>query len=252
MCLPPMIAIAGGLISAAGSVMAGNAQAAAYEAQAKVAQQNARLAELQGVEELKKGAREEERFRQQARQFQSSQRTALAASGAQVSGSALSVLADTAMGIEDDATTIRFNTLQSKYGRDVEALNFRNQASAARASAKNARTALVDGSVAGMFGCSGGEGGTGYAWLTTAPDIEKVRLRFIRQSRGYIDRMLQRHGTLISWAHVENRPLLAWLQWSGFRVEGREGDFLKCVLSQHPPVGEHKTKEDGASCVCRR
>ena len=141
MCLPPMIAVAGGLLSAAGSVMAGNAQAAVYEAQAKVAQQNARLAELQGVEELKRGAREEERFRQQARQFQSSQRTAMAASGAQVSGSALSVLADTAMGIEDDATTIRFNTLQSKYGRDVEALNFRNQASAARASAKNARTA---------------------------------------------------------------------------------------------------------------
>ena len=113
-------------------------------------------------------------------------------------------------------------------------------------------TILVDGRAAGMFGCSGGEGGTGYAWLTTAPDIEKVRLRFIRQSRGYIDRMLQRHGTLISWAHVENRPLLAWLQWSGFRVEEREGDFLKCVLSQHPPVGEHKTKEGGASCVCRR
>ena len=113
-------------------------------------------------------------------------------------------------------------------------------------------TILVEGKPAGMFGCSGDEGGTGYAWLTTAPDIEKVRLRFIRQSRGYIDRMLQRHGTLVSWAHVENRPLLAWLQWSGFRVEGREGDFLKCVLSQHPPVGEHKTKEGGASCVCRR
>ena len=113
-------------------------------------------------------------------------------------------------------------------------------------------TILVDGRVAGMFGCSGGEGGTGCAWMTTAPDIEKVRLRFIRRSRQYIDRMLQRHGTLISWAHVENRPLLAWLQWSGFRVEEREGDFLKCVLSQHPPVGEHKTKEGGASCVCRR
>ena len=113
-------------------------------------------------------------------------------------------------------------------------------------------TILVEGKPAGMFGCSGDEGGTGYAWLTTAPDIEKVRLRFIRQSRGYIDRMLQRHGTLVSYAHVENRPLLAWLQWSGFRVEGREGDFLKCVLSQHPPVGEHKTKEGGASCVCRR
>ena len=113
-------------------------------------------------------------------------------------------------------------------------------------------TILVDGRVAGMFGCSGDEGGTGYAWLTTAPDIEKVRLRFIRRSRGYIERMLQRHGTLVSYAHVENRPLLAWLQWSGFRVEGREGDFLKCVLPPSLPVGNDEAKEGGASCVCRR
>ena len=34
MCLPPVFAIAGGLLSAAGSVLARNAQAAAYEAQA--------------------------------------------------------------------------------------------------------------------------------------------------------------------------------------------------------------------------
>ena len=141
MCLPPMLAIAGGLVSAAGSVIQGNAQARAYEAQAKVAQNNARLAELQGVRELEKGAREEREFRRQGRQFQSSQRTALAASGAQMGGSALSVLADTGMGIEEDATVIRYNTLQSKYGRDVQALNFRNEASAARSSAKNARTA---------------------------------------------------------------------------------------------------------------
>ena len=113
-------------------------------------------------------------------------------------------------------------------------------------------TILVDGRTAGMFGCSGGEDGTGYAWMTTAPDIEKVRLRFIRRSRQYIDRMLQRHGALVSWAHAENRPLLAWLQWSGFRVEGREGDFLKCVLSPSLPVENDEAKEGGASCVCRR
>lgn len=141
MCLPPMLALAGGLVSAAGSVIQGNAQAKAYEAQAKVAQNNARLAELQGARELEKGAREEQKFRQRARQFQSSQRTALAASGGQLAGSALSVLADTGMGIEQDAAMIRYNTLQDKYERDVQAVNFRNEASAARASAKNARTA---------------------------------------------------------------------------------------------------------------
>lgn len=113
-------------------------------------------------------------------------------------------------------------------------------------------TILVDGRTAGMFGCSGGEDGTGYAWMTTAPDIEKVRLRFIRRSRQYIDRMLQRHGALVSWAHAENRPLLAWLQWSGFRVEEKDGVFLKCVLSSSPPVEKHKAKEVEASCVCRR
>ena len=141
MCLPVPLMIAGGLVSAAGSVIQGNAQAKAYEAQAKVAQNNARLAELQGARELEKGAREEHRFRRQARQFQSSQRTALAASGAQMGGSALSVLADTGMGVEQDATMIRYNTLQSQYERDVQAVNFRNEASAARASAKNARAA---------------------------------------------------------------------------------------------------------------
>ena len=106
-------------------------------------------------------------------------------------------------------------------------------------------TILVDGRTAGMFGCSGGEDGTGYAWMTTAPDVAKVRLRFIRRSRQYIDRMLQRHGVLASWAHEENKSLLAWLQWSGFHVEGKEGDFLKCVLA--PPL-----KEVEASCACRR
>ncbi len=145
MCLPlPIPAIvgaAGGLLGAAGSVIQGNAQAKAYEAQAEAANRNARLAELQGVQELERGAREEERFRRQQRQFQGTQRAQLAASGAQMGGSALSVLADTAGGIEEDAAMIRFNALQDKYARDVQAVNFRNEANAMNANAKNARTA---------------------------------------------------------------------------------------------------------------
>ena len=141
MCLPPIIALAGGLFSAAGSVMAGQAQAKAYEAQARMAEHNARLAELQGARELEKGAREEGKFRREARQFQGSQLAALAASGAAMSGSPLAVLSDTAQGIEEDATTLRFNTLQNKWGFDVQQTNFLNEASSARASAKNAKTA---------------------------------------------------------------------------------------------------------------
>lgn len=90
-------------------------------------------------------------------------------------------------------------------------------------------TIKIDGEVAGMFGCAGEPGGVGYPWLTTAPAIEKARLRFIRQSGRYIDEMRTRFTTLMSWCHKDNAPLLAWLKWSGFEVEGRTGEFLKCV-----------------------
>lgn len=152
MGLPMVLTVAGGLFSAASSVMAGRAQAKAYEAEARMAEHNARLAEKQGVEALKAGAREEARFREKARQFQSSQRTTMAASGVQMSGSALSVLADTAQGIEKDADTIRFDTLKDKWGFDVQRTNFKNRASSARASARNAKTAGWIGGFSSLLG----------------------------------------------------------------------------------------------------
>ena len=141
MCLATALAIGGGLFGAAGSIMQGRAQAKAYEQQAKIANHNARLAQLQGVRELEKGAREEQRFRRKARQFQGTQRSLLAASGLQQTGSVLNVLSDTSSGIEEDASMIRFNTLQNKWQRDAQAVNFMNEASAMRANASNAKTA---------------------------------------------------------------------------------------------------------------
>ena len=115
---------------------------------------------------------------------------------------------------------------------------------------------FLDETIVGMFGCAKGDarpaGGTvqpdlqapeggsgpgsatlvGNPWLTTAPGIEKVKLRFIRQSRPYIEKMRERYATLVSYAYKDNRSLLAWLQWSGFRVEETEGEFLKCVLER--------------------
>ena len=165
MCLPALM-IASGLFSAAGSVMQGRAQAKAYEQQARVARQNARLATLQGIRELEKGAREEERFRRKARQFHGSQRAALAASGAQISGSLLNVLSDTRSGIEEDATMIRYNTLQSQYQRDVQAVQFRNEARAASANASNARTAGIFGGLTSLLST-----GVKYAGITAGVPI---------------------------------------------------------------------------------
>lgn len=93
-------------------------------------------------------------------------------------------------------------------------------------------TILLDGKVIGIFGCTE----EGNAWLTTAPDIEKVKLRFIRQSRPYIKQMAEYcGGGLVSYAHKDNQLLLKWLEWSGFDVVGRLGDFNICVLRLQQP-----------------
>jgi hypothetical protein len=47
---------------------------------------------------------------------------------------------------------IRFNTLKQKWGFDVEAANYQNQANAARASAKNAKRAGTIGAVGSILG----------------------------------------------------------------------------------------------------
>lgn len=91
-------------------------------------------------------------------------------------------------------------------------------------------TVMVDGKVAGMFGCAGEFGEIGFPWLTTAPDIEKVKLRFIRHSRRYVDLMRRTHHSLEGYVHEDNKPLIGWLKWVGFDVgAGRRGEFLRCV-----------------------
>ena len=154
MCYP-ILTIAGGLISAASSVAAGNAKAQAYNAKAKVAEQNARLAELQGIRALEAGSRQEKQLRREGRAQYGSQLAQAAASGITVTGSASNILADTKMGIEEDADALRMQTLQEKWGYDVQGSSFRNEASAARSSAKNARTSGWIGAVSGLVGTAG-------------------------------------------------------------------------------------------------
>lgn len=141
-----------GGLSAAGSIMQGNAQAKAAEAQARVAENNRKMAENAVSEAGKEGAREQMRFRQNAAQFAASQESQLAASGVALSGSAANVLADTAMGIEQDADMIRFNSLKKRWGYQVEATNYANEASAAKASAKNARLSGRIGAATSLIG----------------------------------------------------------------------------------------------------
>jgi len=137
--------IIGSVVSAAATVVGqqqqARAAASAAEYQARVADQNRRLAQAQSVEAMAAGAREEGRFRRRAEQFQATQRAMLAASGAQLTGSPLQVIEQTASGIEEDVTQIRLNALRSAWGHDVQASSFLNEAQQARASAAAARRA---------------------------------------------------------------------------------------------------------------
>lgn len=152
MGLPMGLNILGGMFGAMSSVMAGQAQASALKAEAQIAEQNARTAERQGVEALKAGAREEASFRRRARQFQGAQRAEAAASGAQIAGSPLAALADTSMGIEEDATELRLQVLQQKWEHDVRQTDFLNRASAARSAAKSAQAAGWIGGFTSILG----------------------------------------------------------------------------------------------------
>ena len=161
MGLPLVPMIISGALSAASSIYQGQqqakalqTQAASYDAAAKIAEGNRRTSELLASETLKEGARDEEKFRRQARQFAASQEARLAGSGAQLSGSPLNVMADTAMGIEQDAAQIRYNTLKDRWGHEVQAVNFLNEARAARDNAANARSAASGAKKAGFLGAA--------------------------------------------------------------------------------------------------
>jgi hypothetical protein len=94
-------------------------------------------------------------------------------------------------------------------------------------------TVIVDGEIVGMFGgADSGEPGVGYPWLVTAPGIEKVRLRFIRKSPGYVRKMFERYELLVCNAHKENKALLGWIRWLGFEMEDLKNGFMKGRLEK--------------------
>ena len=140
------IAAAVGTIGAVGNLMQGQAASAAGRAQAAANDQNARMADEQARDALRRGAYDELRQRRQTSILQGQQRAVLAASGVEIdSGSALDVQEATGLEGEQDAAIIRYNAEREAWGYGVQATNYRNAASAARAEGKSAMTAGIIG-----------------------------------------------------------------------------------------------------------
>jgi hypothetical protein len=150
------IAAAIGAVGAVGSLMQGQAAKSAANAQAAANETNARLADEQARDAVRRGAYDELKFRRQMSILQGEQRSALAASGVEVdTGSPLALQEASRKEGDQDAAVIRFNAEREAWGHSVQAVNYRNAASAARASGHNAMTAGVIGAGTGLLNVAG-------------------------------------------------------------------------------------------------
>jgi len=126
-------------IGAAGTIMQGVAADNAAKAQAAAAEQNAKIAEAQGHDAIERGGEEELRLRRQMAIQRGNARAQAAASGIDAdAGSMLDLRNASISEQERDAAAIRFNAARERWGYQTQAQNYRNEASAARASGRNA------------------------------------------------------------------------------------------------------------------
>ena len=126
-------------VGATGTVMQGMAANSAAKAQAQAAEQNAKIAEAQGHDAIERGADDELRLRRQAAIRRGNARAQAAASGIDAdSGSMTDLLNSDISEQERDAAAIRYNAARERWGYQTQAQNYRNEASAARASGRNA------------------------------------------------------------------------------------------------------------------
>lgn len=82
-----------------------------------------------------------------------------------------------------------------------------------------AKTALVDGRVAAMWGCGGlALGKIGEPWLLTSSDVEALSLDFARETRKEVAAMLEMFPRLQGVVAADYKQACAFLRFLGFRL----------------------------------
>ena len=134
-----MCTVIAAAVGAITSVMQGVAANSAAKAEARVAEQNARISEMQATDAVKRGGKEEMKLRRDMARLAGKQRAMAAASGLDADSGSMADIQDASMREgEQDVSAIRFNAAREAWGHNVNAVNYRNQASIARASGRNA------------------------------------------------------------------------------------------------------------------
>lgn len=134
------------IIAGTTAVVSGYGQYQQGQYQEKVAKNNAIIQQRMADDALSRGQRAENEHRLKVAMLKDKQRTAIAAGGREISGSAFDVLEDTeAMG-ELDALTIRQNASNEAWGNLVNASNYRAQGKLDRmAGTSGAATTILSG-----------------------------------------------------------------------------------------------------------
>lgn len=82
-----------------------------------------------------------------------------------------------------------------------------------------ARTAILDGRIAAMWGVGGSPlGGVGEPWLLTTPEVERVPVKMVRTARAEVGAMLGLFPELVNYVHAEYRQACRFLEVVGFRL----------------------------------
>lgn len=83
-----------------------------------------------------------------------------------------------------------------------------------------ARTVLVDGKPAGMFGCGDLSVLTkaGSPWLLGTDDLALAPLQFLRASVDWRDKLFERYDVLRNLVDDRNVASIRWLKWLGFSM----------------------------------
>ena len=95
---------------------------------------------------------------------------------------------------------------------------------ALKASAKKsflAWTALIDGEPIFCFGVAplSQFHFKGQPWMLGTDEVDKLKLRILRQSKGYVGQMIYHFDELENWVHESNKVSINWLRWCGFKMD---------------------------------
>lgn len=143
MCDPLTLTVAATAVSAIGTGASSIAAAQQARYQAEVADRNARIENDAARDALERGRIEDKKLQERTAQLMGEQNAALAANGIDIAfGSAANVRGDAAVIGQQDAATLRENSMRETRGFEINAANYRASAQASRQAASGA---LING-----------------------------------------------------------------------------------------------------------